>query len=45
MEQIITGVIASTLAAGAVVVIAGMGELMGEKVGVFNFGLGGIMFI
>ena len=36
MEQIITGIIASTITAGAVIVIVGIGELLGENTGVQN---------
>jgi len=45
MEQIIAGVIASTITAGAVIIIAGIGELMAERSGVINLGLDGIMSV
>lgn len=43
MESIISGAISSVIAAGALVIIAGMGELMAERTGVINIGLAGIM--
>jgi simple sugar transport system permease protein len=43
MEQIITGMIASSIAAGALIVIAGMGELMLQRTGVYNLSLEGMI--
>lgn len=43
MEQIITGIIVSTVATGAVIVIAGIGELMSQRTGVMNLSIEGIM--
>ena len=45
MEQIITGIIASTLTAGAVIVIVGVAELLAENTGVQNLGLDGMVSI
>ena len=39
MESIISGAISSVIVAGALVIIAGMGELMAERTGVINIGL------
>ena len=43
MESIITGILFSAIAAGGVLVIVGIGELMAEQSGVLNLSLEGIM--
>jgi simple sugar transport system permease protein len=45
MEQIITGIIASTITAGAVIIIIGIAELLAENTGVQNLGLDGMVSI
>jgi ABC-type uncharacterized transport system permease subunit len=43
MEEVITGMIATTVAAGALIVIAGIGELISERTGVMNLSLEGMI--
>jgi len=43
MESVISGAIWSLVAAGGVIVIAGIGELLAERTGVINIGIEGIM--
>jgi ABC-type uncharacterized transport system permease subunit len=43
LEQLIAGIVASTITAGVVVCIAGMGELLGQRTGMFNFGINGMI--
>ncbi len=43
MEDVIAGALFVAIQAGAVIVIAAMGELVGEQSGVFNMGLEGTM--
>ncbi|MGE0004302.1 MAG: ABC transporter permease [Parvibaculaceae bacterium] len=43
MVDLLTGILTTAVAAGAVLAIAGMGELLGERVGIFNLGLEGLM--
>jgi simple sugar transport system permease protein len=43
MEDIVAGALFVAIQAGAVIVIAAMGELVGEQSGVFNMGLEGTM--
>jgi len=45
LEQIIVGIISSTLTAGAVIVIVGIAELLAETTGVINLGLDGMISI
>ena len=45
MEQILSGIIASSLAAGTVIVIVGIAELLAENTGVMNLGLDGMVSI
>lgn len=43
METIITGILASAVTAGAVIIIAGVGEILAERSGVINLGIEGMM--
>jgi simple sugar transport system permease protein len=43
MEDVVAGALFIAIQAGAVIVIAAMGELIGEQSGVFNMGLEGTM--
>jgi ABC-type uncharacterized transport system permease subunit len=43
VELIITGIIASSMAVGATLAIAGVGETMSQRTGVINLGIEGIM--
>src|SRR4030042_869330 len=43
MVEIIAGAIALAIDAGAVIMIAAFGELLGERSGIFNMGLEGTM--
>lgn len=43
MEQLITGIIFSAVATGAIVSIAGIGEVLAERTGVINLGIEGIL--
>jgi simple sugar transport system permease protein len=43
METIISGIIATAVASGTVIVLAALGEVLAERVGVLNLGLEGIM--
>jgi general nucleoside transport system permease protein len=43
MESVITGAIASVITVGALIIIAGIGEIMAERTGVLNIGIEGIM--
>jgi simple sugar transport system permease protein len=43
MESVITGVLWSVLTVGAIIVFAGIGEIMAERTGVLNIGIEGIM--
>lgn len=43
METVITGILFSAIAAGGVLIIVGIGELMAERSGVLNLSLEGIM--
>jgi simple sugar transport system permease protein len=45
MEQLITGIISSAIATGAIVTIAGTGEVLSEKTGVINLGIEGFLAI
>lgn len=45
MEQIIAGAIASAIATGVVVILAGIGEVMTQRTGVMNLGIEGMMSI
>jgi ABC-type uncharacterized transport system permease subunit len=45
MEQVIAGAIASAIATGVVVIIAGTGELMAQRTGVMNLGIEGMMSV
>jgi general nucleoside transport system permease protein len=45
MELVIVGAIFSTVSAAALIVIAGLGELMAERTGVMNIGIEGVMAI
>jgi simple sugar transport system permease protein len=43
MESILSGIIATAIASGTVIVLAALGELLAERTGVMNLGLEGIM--
>ncbi|MBI1881821.1 MAG: ABC transporter permease [Chloroflexi bacterium] len=43
MGELLSGLVASSVAAGAVIVLAALGELLAERTGVLNLGLEGIM--
>jgi simple sugar transport system permease protein len=45
VEQIVAGAIASAIATGVVVILAGIGEVMGQRTGVMNLGIEGMMSI
>jgi ABC-type uncharacterized transport system permease subunit len=45
MELVFVGAIFSTVSAAALIVIAGLGELMAERTGVMNIGIEGVMAI
>ena len=43
MESVLSGAIWSTITAGALIIYAGIGEIMAERTGVLNIGIEGIM--
>lgn len=43
METVLTGLLTSAVTAGAVIIIAGVGEIMAERTGVMNLGIEGMM--
>ncbi len=45
MEVVIGGLISSVITAGVTIVIAGTGELLGERAGLLNLGIEGIMSV
>ncbi len=45
METVLTGLLASAVTAGAVIIIAGTGEIMAERTGVMNLGIEGMMSV
>jgi ABC-type uncharacterized transport system permease subunit len=45
METVLSGLLSSAVTAGAVIIIAGIGEIMAERTGVMNLGIEGMMSI